>query len=88
MEEILDGIGQLEDWDIPDSKHEVRYRFSITTKIVETPGFEKVQSQRSSRGTVNSTSGERLGDGFFRLHTQDEILKVKNLGGVWYIVAS
>ena len=88
--ELLEGVGQLEKWDHPDKKkYAVRYRFTITTEIVEKPGFPRVASKRHGEGVIESTSGEHFLEGEYRLYADDETLKVKNLGlGTWVILAS
>jgi hypothetical protein len=89
LEEIIEGVGQLEQWEHAETKHEVRYRFRITTEVIEKPGFPSVAGRQHSQGTVNSTRGETFPEGEYRLYAEDEILKVKNLGmGLWVILAS
>lgn len=89
MRETLEGRGQLEAWVNPVQKHEVDYHFEITTDIVERPGFPKVAARKHAHGTVISTVGKSFAEGEYRLFAQDgEILKVKNLGLAWTILAS
>jgi hypothetical protein len=87
--EILEGSGQLERWDRPEKRHPVRYRFTTTSEILEKPGFPRVVVARHSSGDIVSDVGEHFPEGEYRLFAEDgEVLKVKNLGIVWAILAS
>lgn len=89
MQEILEGVGQLEQWEHPDRKHEVRFRFKITTEILQRAGFPPVVTKRYSQGAVESTVSDVFPEGEYRLYTDAEVLKVKNSGfGHWAILAS
>jgi hypothetical protein len=89
MQEVLDGIGQLEKWERPDGLHEVRFHFTITTDDIERPGFPRVASKSHGEGDVISTTGEAFPEEAYRLYAKDEILRVRNLGlGIWTIEAS
>jgi hypothetical protein len=87
--EDLEGVGHLEKWQHLGKKHAVRYRFTITTEIVERPGFPRVAPGRHGEGVVESTTGEYFPDGEYRLYAGGETFRVKNLGlGMWVILSS
>jgi hypothetical protein len=67
MLERIEGTGKLEKWDQPDGQHDVNYNFTITTNIVERPGFPRVASTRHGQGTVRSTAGTAFPEGAYRL---------------------
>ena len=62
------------------------YHFDIVTEVVARPGFPRVASHSSSRGDVRAVDGRSIPSGHYDLHTEDEILHVKNLG-VWVILS-
>jgi hypothetical protein len=63
MREVLQGIGQLENWEQPDRQREVSYRFLIITDIIETPEYPRVASKMHTQGIVKATTGEVLPEG-------------------------
>lgn len=89
LDERLEGRGTLEAWDNPTTQYRVRYQFDIQTDIVERHGFPPVATKRHSQGVIASENGDTFPEGYYRLRTDTEILKVKNLGmGLWVILAS
>lgn len=90
MHETIEGCGQLENWESPEKRIPVSYRFDITTDLVDSPGLPRVAARRHSIGKINSLTGEPLTAGYHRLLASDgEILKVKNVGlAHWVILAS
>jgi hypothetical protein len=89
MQELLRGIGQLEKWERPDGLHEVSFHFTVTSDVVQRPGFPRVAAKKHAEGHVRSTGGESFPEGSYRLYAEDEVLKVRNLGlGTWTIEAS
>lgn len=87
--ETLEGIGQLEKWVRPDKKYEVCYRFKIRTDITKGPGFPTFAGKADSEGTVGTIGGGQFPEGEYRLYTENEILKVQNIGtGRWCILSS
>jgi len=90
MRERLEGQGEIESWDHPQTRLAVTYVFDITSDVVERPGFPRVVASRHSTGQVRALKGESIAEGFYQLFASDgEILKIKNLGlGKWVILAS
>lgn len=90
MRERIEGRGQLENWERPEKKIPVSYRFDITTDIVARPGLPRVAAHMHSTGKIEALSGQPLAGGHHRLFASDgEILKVENVGlGDWVILAS
>ena len=90
MVETLEGEGILTSLENPEHGWRVNYNFSITTETVTvtTPGFPPVGSHLKARGTVVSLNGQAIPDGTYQLDAEDgEILRVKNMGGLWAIIA-
>ena len=88
MVETLEGEGILTSLETPSHGWKVKYRFSITTNTVRTPGFPPVASRSSSMGTVVALNGQSIPDGYYQLTAEDgEILRVKNIMGQWVILA-
>ena len=89
LNDTIRGEGQLEDWDRPTEKTQVAYEFEITTEISAAAGLSGVTTRRHSTGKIHALDGEFIPQGFYRLYASDgEILKVKNLGASWVILAS
>jgi len=89
LHDTLKGKGRLVSGDKPPTEYQVEYEFHILTRIVERPGLPRVASQRSSTGVVRSTDGKAIPEGYYRLYAEDgEVLRVKNLGTTWAILAS
>ena len=88
MHEELEGTGTLRRIELPPAEWRVRYRFDIETKVVERPGFPRVEAHSSSRGTVIAMSGEDIPVGIYQLTAENgETLRVKNVGITWAILA-
>jgi hypothetical protein len=85
LTETVEGKGTLRGAD-GITQYEVSYRFDITTRVIDRPGFPRVEAEKRSTGTVKSLTGEVIPLGYYDLHTPDEILHVKNMGS-WHIVA-
>ena len=85
MHEVLEGRGKLLSRENAQ-EYQVTYHFDIVTHVVEQPGFPRVASHNSGEGTVQSMDGHVLPEGYYDLHTEDEVLHVKNLG-VWVILS-
>ena len=90
MHETLEGQGELEDLEHPDKKWAVRYLFDIRTETtVERPSLPSWAIRKHSTGYVRPLVGGAFPLGYYRLYTSDgEILRVKNLGQAWPILAS
>lgn len=89
MHERIEGQGRLETIEPPEKVWQVSYRFDITTNVVRKPGFPAVAGRRDSRGIIESLDGQPIPEGVYQLHTDDEILRVQNVGlGTWVILAS
>jgi hypothetical protein len=89
MNERIEGQGRLETMEPPEKVWQVSYRFDITTHVMRKPGFPPVGTQRDSRGTIQALEEKPIPEGVYQLHTDDEILRVKNVGlGTWVILAS
>jgi hypothetical protein len=88
MNEVLDGVGILQTIGLPPTEWRVRYHFDIRTKIISKAGFPPVRGHSQGRGTVTDMGGTFLPEDTFELTAEDgEILRVKNLGGIWAIIA-
>jgi hypothetical protein len=88
LHDTILGEGQLEDWDHPAQKIQVAYKFEIT-EVLAAARFPSVATRRHSTGTISALNGEPVLEGYYRLYAHDgEILKVKNLGFSWVILAS
>jgi hypothetical protein len=90
MHETLEGQGELENLEHPDKKWAVRYLFDIRTETtVERPGLPSWATRKHSTGSVRPlVVGKAFPLGYYRLYTADgEILRVKNLGQAWAILA-
>jgi hypothetical protein len=89
MNERIEGQGRLETIESPKKVWQVNYRFDITTHVMRKSGFPPVATQRDSRGTIQSLDEKPIPEGSCQLHTDDEILRVKNVGlGTWVIFGS
>jgi hypothetical protein len=89
MHERKEGHGRLETVEPPEKVWQVSYQFDFTTDIVRTPGSPSVAGQRHNRGTIHSRDGKPIPEGTYQLHTDDEIMRVKNVGlETWVILKS
>jgi hypothetical protein len=89
IHETLKGNGRLVSRESPSLEHEVEYEFHISARIVKTGGLPEVAADFSSRGRVRPLDGAPLALGEYTLHAEDgEILRVKNVGAAWVILAS
>jgi hypothetical protein len=87
----IEGQGKLENWEHPDKRIPVRYRFDFTAEVIETRGPRRVGVRRSGVGVVEALSGEPIPEGDYRLFAEsdNEVLKVQTAGlGEWAVVAS
>lgn len=85
MDERLTGKGVLSSG---DKQWNVDYDFMITTSVVRKPAFPAVQGRSSSIGSVSTSDGASLPEGYYQLRTDDEHIRVKNNGlGQWTILA-
>ena len=88
MEEKLEGIGKLEKSSHPDGSHEVKYDFSLRNEIAG-DRESNLRIEKDRTGTIVSELGKQFDDGDYRLTTaDDEVIEVRNSGGVWTVVES
>jgi hypothetical protein len=65
--ETVEGKGRLRSAN-GISQCEVSFCFDITTRVIDRPGFPRVEAQKRSTGTVKSVMGEVIPHGYYHLH--------------------
>ena len=74
MHEKIEGQGRLETMEPPEKVWQVSYRFDIVTNIVQR------QARSEGRGIIQSLDGRPILEGVYRLHFDNTVLRVQNLG--------
>ena len=74
MNERIEGQGRLETTEPPEKVWQVSYRFDTVTNIV------RRQARSDGRGIIQSLNGRPIPEGVYRLHAENTIHRVQNLG--------